>query len=260
MSGRFVVFEGLDGAGKSTQARAVAAALRAAGREVAATREPGGTRLGERLRELLLTPEDGPVTPEAELLRFAAGAGQGRPASEDGTITPEAELLLLFAARAQHLAQVIRPALERGAWVLCDRFTDASYAYQGGGRGLAEERIAALETWLQGGLRPDLTVILDLPAERGLARLASEPLFAGAARDRFEREQWPFFERVRAAYLERRRRAPERYLLVDAERAAGEITREILEALEALAPPSSGNGGRTGEPPHAGPPGLPANA
>lgn len=260
MNGRFVVFEGLDGAGKSTQVRAVAAALRAAGREVAATREPGGTRLGERLRELLLAPGDGPVTQEAELLRFAARAEQGRPAPEDGSITPEAELLLLFAARAEHLARVIRPALERGAWVLCDRFTDASYAYQGGGRGLAEERIAALETWVQGGLRPDLTVILDLPVDRGLARLAPEPLFAGAARDRFEREHFTFFERVRAAYLERRRRAPERYLLIDAERAAGDVTREILEALETLAPASSGAGERTGGPLSPAPPGLPEGA
>lgn len=255
MSGRFVVFEGLDGAGKSTQVRAVAAALRAAGREVAATREPGGTRLGERLREILLTPEDGPVTLEAELLLFAARTDP--PAPEDGAaITPEAELLLLFAARAEHLARVIRPALARGAWVLCDRFTDASYAYQGGGRGLAEERIAALETWVQGGLRPDLTVILDLPVERGLARAAPEPLFAGAARDRFEREHFTFFERVRAAYLERRRRAPERYLLVDAERAPGDVTREVLEALEALAPPPAGAGG----PSPPAPPGLPASA
>ena len=211
MTGRFVAFEGVDGAGKTTQVRAVAEALRdgalSGGAEVVVTtREPGGTPLGERLREVLLAPAD-----EA--------------------IIPDAELLLMFAARAEHLEVRIRPALRRGAWVLCDRFTDASYAYQGGGRGIAAERIAVLESWVQEDLRPHLTVLLDLPVEGGRARIASRPLFSGA--DRFEREQLDFFRRVRDAYLERRRQAPDRYLLIDARLDASEITRTIVEALRA---------------------------
>ena len=204
MTGRFVAFEGLDGAGKTTQVRAVAKALGGGGTEVVVTREPGGTPLGERLREVLLAPAD-------------------------AAIAPDAELLLMFAARAEHLAARIRPALRRGAWVLCDRFTDASYAYQGGGRGIAAERIAALESWVQEGLRPHLTVLLDLPAEGRRTRIAARPLFDTA--DRFERERLDFFRRVRDAYLERRRRAPHRYLLIDARLEAPEITRTIVEAL-----------------------------
>ena len=206
MTGRFIVFEGVDGAGKTTQVRAVAEALNGGGIEVVVTREPGGAPLGERLRELLLAPAD-----EA--------------------ITPDAELLLMFAARAEHLATRIRPALRRGAWVLCDRFTDASYAYQGGGRGIAAERIAVLESWVQEELRPDFTVLLDLPVEKGLARIASRPRFGGA--DRFEGERIDFFQRVREAYLERRRQSPEHYLLIDARRGAPEITRAIVAGLRA---------------------------
>ena len=205
MTGRFVAFEGLDGAGKTTQVRAVAKAL-GGGAEVVVTREPGGTPLGERLREVLLAPAD-------------------------AAIAPDAELLLMFAARAEHLAARIRPALRRGAWVLCDRFTDASYAYQGGGRGIAAERIAALESWVQEELRPHLTVLLDLPAEGRRTRIAARPPFDTA--DRFERERLDFFRRVRDAYLERRRRAPHRYLLIDARLEAPEITRTIVEALRA---------------------------
>lgn len=203
MSGRFIAFEGLDGAGKTTQVRAVAEALRARGIEVATTREPGGTRLGERLRAILLGDEQ---------------------------IVPDAELLLLFAARADHLETRIRPALGRGAWVLCDRFTDASYAYQGGGRGIPAERIAVLESWVQRELRPDLTILLDLPVEASLARI-SGGLFR-ETRDRFERERVEFFERVREAYLERRRRRPERYRVIDARLDPPEVTRAILEALQ----------------------------
>lgn len=202
MTGRFITFEGLDGAGKTTQARAVAEALRARRVEVAITREPGGTRLGERLRAILLGDE---------------------------RIVPDAELLLLFAARADHLETRIRPALGRGAWVLCDRFTDASYAYQGGGRGIPAERISVLESWVQRELRPDFTILLDLPVEASLARL-SGGLFR-ETRDRFEREQVEFFERVREAYLERCRRRPERYRVIDAEFDPPEVTRAILEAL-----------------------------
>ena len=203
MTGRFVTFEGLDGAGKTTQVRAVAEALGGRGIEVAITREPGGTRLGERLRAILLGDE---------------------------RIIPDAELLLLFAARADHLRTRIRPALGRGMWVLCDRFTDASYAYQGGGRGIPAERISVLESWVQRELRPDLTIFLDLPVEVSLARI-SGGLFR-ETRDRFEREHLEFFERVRAAYLERCRRRPDRYRVIDAGLDAPEVTRSILEALQ----------------------------
>ena len=203
MTGRFVTFEGLDGAGKTTQVRAVAEALGGRGIEVAITREPGGTRLGERLRDILLADEP---------------------------IIPDAELLVLFAARADHIETRIRPALGRGAWVLCDRFTDSSYAYQGGGRNIPAERISVLESWVQGALRPDLTIVLDLPVERSLARV-SGGLFR-ETRDRFERERLEFFERVREAYLERCRRHPDRYRLIDAELDVPDVTRAILEALQ----------------------------
>jgi dTMP kinase len=183
---RFITIEGLEGAGKSTCLEHVAKRVRSAGHEVVVTREPGGTGLGEAIRELLLSPAREPIATDAETL-------------------------LMFAARAQHLAQVIRPALARGAWVICDRFTDATYAYQGGGRGVAEERIAALENWVQGQLRPDLTLFLDVPPATGLARAArrSEP-------DRFERERLDFFERTRGAYLARLQAAPDRIRRIDA--------------------------------------------
>lgn len=219
MNGRFVTFEGLDGAGKTTQVRAVAEALGNRGIDVAITREPGGTRLGEQLRGILLGDEP---------------------------IVPDAELLLLFAARAEHLETLIRPALGRGAWVLCDRFTDASYAYQGGGRGIPAARISTLEKWVQDELRPDLTIFLDLPVETSLARIAGG-LFRDP-RDRIEREHVAFFERVRGVYLERCRRQPERYLLVDAGRDAPDVTRTILEALGGERgikppPPAAGSAG-----------------
>ena len=204
MTGRFVTFEGLDGAGKTTQVRAVADALRGRGIDVMITREPGGTPLGERLRELLLADEP---------------------------LIPEVELLLLFAARADHLESRIRPALVRGAWVLCDRFTDASYAYQGGGRGIPVERIAILESWVQLGLRPDLTILLDLPVEVSLARISGRRFHE--TRDRFEREHLEFFERVREGYLARCRQRPDRYRRIDGALEIPGVTRAILEALEA---------------------------
>lgn len=159
MSGLFITLEGPEGAGKSTNRDYLAMCLRAAGIEVLLTREPGGTPLAERIRELLLAPSDEPMAADTELL-------------------------LVFAARAQHLAKVIRPALARGCVVLCDRFTDATYAYQGGGRGLSQQRIAELERFVQGDLRPDLTLLFDLPVEQGLARAA-----ARGRLDRFEQEQ-----------------------------------------------------------------------
>jgi len=202
VSGLFVTLEGPEGAGKSTNREYLAERLRANGVEVLLTREPGGTPLAERIRELLLAPSDE---------RMAA----------------DTELLLVFAARAQHLAEVIRPALARGCVVLCDRFTDATYAYQGGGRGLSTERIAQLEEFVQGELRPQLTLIFDLPVEVGLSRAA-----ARGRLDRFEQEGRGFFEAVRQAYLARAAAAPARYRIVDAAQPLDAVQR----ALDALLP------------------------
>ncbi len=200
MKGLFVTLEGPEGAGKSTNREYLADRLRARELDVVLTREPGGTPLAERIRDLLLTPADEPMAVDTELL-------------------------LVFAARAQHLAQVIRPALARGAVVLCDRFTDATYAYQGGGRGLPLERIAQLETFVQGDLRPDLTLIFDLPVEVGLARAA-----ARGRLDRFEQEGICFFEAVRSAYLQRAEAAPSRYRVLDAGQPLSAVQRDV-EAL-----------------------------
>ncbi|MDX1604957.1 MAG: dTMP kinase [Candidatus Competibacterales bacterium] len=204
LTGRFITLDGPEGAGKTTQLDTIRQHLKAAGLRVVTTREPGGTALGEALRELLL----GGVEP----------------------IGDDTELLLIFAARAEHLARVIRPALARGDWVLCDRFTDATYAYQGGGRGIDESRIASLERWVQDGLQPDLTLLLDVEAATGLGRARRR----GPA-DRFEREDRAFFERVRAAYLRRARACPQRCRIVDAgrplEQVAADLTRILDEAL-----------------------------
>ncbi|WP_166361794.1 dTMP kinase [Pseudomonas akapageensis] len=202
MTGLFITLEGPEGAGKSTNREYLAGHLRAAGIDVVLTREPGGTPLAERIRELLLAPSDEPMNADTELL-------------------------LVFAARAQHLAQVIRPALARGAVVLCDRFTDATYAYQGGGRGLSQERIATLETFVQGELRPDLTLVFDLPVEVGLARAS-----ARGRLDRFEQEGRVFFDAVRSAYLKRAQAQPARYRLID---AALPLV-EVQQALDRLLP------------------------
>ncbi|GAB6041903.1 dTMP kinase [Endothiovibrio diazotrophicus] len=201
MGGRFITIEGTEGGGKSTQMAHVERYLKGRGVEVVLTREPGGTELGEALRELLLGHR------------------------HDG-MSSDAELLMMFAARAQHLEKVIRPALAEGKWVLCDRFTDASFAYQGGGRGIPFEHIAALEQWVQGDFRPDLVLLFDLPVEVGLARAGAR----GAA-DRFEKEQAEFFERVRAAYLERAGAAPERYRIIDASRTIEEVSARVEGAL-----------------------------
>lgn len=203
--GRFLVLEGIEGSGKTTQIERLDTALRAAGHPVRNTREPGGTALGERLRGLLLDPD---------LPGMCA----------------ESELLLMFAARAQHLHEVIRPALQAGDWVLSDRFTDASFAYQGAGRGLGGQRVAQLETWLQGDLRPDLVILLDIDPETGLDRAVQR-----GRRDRIEREALDFFERARRAYRERAERAPGRYLIVDAsadpDTVAGRILAGVRERL-----------------------------
>ncbi|WP_460418501.1 dTMP kinase [Pseudomonas sp. microsymbiont 2] len=202
MSGLFITLEGPEGAGKSTNREYLAARLREQGIDVVMTREPGGTPLAERIRELLLAP------------------------SEEA-MAVDTELLLMFAARAQHLAEVIRPALARGAVVLCDRFTDATYAYQGGGRGLSVERIAILEAFVQGDLRPDLTLVFDLPVEVGLARAA-----ARGRLDRFEQEGQDFFEAVRQAYLRRAGQQPQRYSLLD----AAQPLETVQRAIDALLP------------------------
>ena len=193
--GRFITFEGIDGAGKSSQIAATVALLQAHGIDVDQSREPGGTSLGERLRALLLH--------EAMHL--------------------ETEAMLMFAARREHLAARIEPALVAGRWVVCDRFSDATFAYQVGGRGLAREKFDALEHWVHPDLQPDLTLLFDLPPEIAAARVAA----TGADPDRFEREQREFFERVREAYLQRARHAPHRIRVVDANRAQDVIRADI---------------------------------
>jgi len=198
MRGRFITIEGGEGGGKSTNLAHVRRALEAAGIDTVVTREPGGTELGEALRELLLD-------------------------HRRGGMAVETELLLMFAARAQHLAEVIVPALEAGRWVLCDRFTDATFAYQGGGRGVPAERIAALERWVQGPLRPDLTLLFDLPVAVGMARAGGRE----AAPDRFEREESAFFERVRESYLARAAAEPERFRVIDASRPLNEVQHQL---------------------------------
>jgi dTMP kinase len=200
--GAFITVEGGEGAGKSTQIDVLARGLQAAGKTVRVTREPGGTPLGEKIRALLLDPTN-------------------------AAMLPDAELLLVFAARAQHLAEVIEPALAEGIWVICDRFTDATYAYQGYGRGIDAGRIAALESWVQGERRPDATLLLDVPVEQGLQRAAQR----GQA-DRFEQEQRVFFQRVRDGYLALARQHAGRYWVVN----AGADVVAVRQELEALIP------------------------
>jgi dTMP kinase len=208
--GKFITIEGGEGVGKSTQIGALRDFLASRGVEVVLTREPGGTRRAERIRELLLEPSD---------------------ESMPGTC----ELLLMFAGRSTHLENVIRPALDRGAWVVCDRFTDATYAYQGGGRGVPREHIAALENLVQGELRPDLTLLLDAPLEISSARASARNIASGSS-DRFEREQRGFFERVRAAYLERARNEPNRFVVVDATASVETVAITIRQAIESRLP------------------------
>lgn len=197
--GKFITLEGLDGAGKSTHLEWLVAALRSRGRTVVQTREPGGTPLGEKLRGLLL----------AEPMHL------------------ETEALLMFAARREHIAEVIEPALLRGDWVVCDRFTDASFAYQGGGRGLANEKLAALEHWVQNDLQPDLTLLFNLPAEVARQRVTG----MGRELDRFEREQGEFFERVRDAYLARAAASAGRIRIIDASRSIRDIKVELEQII-----------------------------
>lgn len=207
--GRFITLEGGEGVGKSTNLEWVAQWLAARGVEVVRTREPGGTPRAEAIRELLLS------------------------AKADEPLDADAELLLVFAARAQHLAQRIRPALERGAWVLCDRFTDATFAYQGGGRGIALDRIAELERFVQRGLEPDLTLLLDMPVAAAQQRLQGRLAASGGSRDRFEQEQATFFEAVRHAYLARAAAAPQRMAVIDADAPLATVQARLSACLEA---------------------------
>jgi dTMP kinase len=202
--GLFITVEGVEGVGKSTNLHFIEERLRAAGREVITTREPGGTDLGEQVRALLLD---------------RANTG----------MSADTELLLMFAARAEHLAQVIRPALAAGQWVLCDRFTDATYAYQGGGRGIDPTRIRLLEDWVQGALRPDATFLLDAPVALGMERAGKR-----GALDRFEQEDLAFFERIRGAYLAMAGRDPERYRVIDASQALDAVQARIAAEIDVL--------------------------
>jgi len=204
VQGRFITLEGIEGVGKSTNLEFVADMVRASGRELLLTREPGGTPLAEQLRRIVLHREDEPVPTLAELL-------------------------LMFAGRCLHLENRIRPALEQGTWVICDRFTDATFAYQGGGRGEPSERIETLERWVHGGLQPDLTILLDADPEIGLARAE-----ARGNSDRFERERLEFFRRVRAAYLARAEQFPARFVVVDAARPLSEVREDIRKHINKI--------------------------
>jgi len=201
MRGKFITMEGGEGAGKSTMMDRVAAWLEDAGHQVVTSREPGGTALAEKLREVLLD-------------------------RENSALSGQAELLLLFAARAQHLDELIHPALERGDWVLCDRFTDATWAYQGGGRNLPLRDIETLENLVHGDLQPDLTLLLDLPVEQGLKRAGER-----SQADRFEQESKAFFERVRNAYLQRARLSPERFAVINASGSMDQVWAQIATVL-----------------------------
>jgi dTMP kinase len=201
MRGRFITIEGGEGAGKSTMADRVVCWLEASGHRVVHTREPGGTELAEKLRTILLD-------------------------RENSELCGKAELMLMFAARAQHLDELIRPALEQGKTVLCDRFTDATWAYQGGGRQLPGEDIAVLEQLVHGDLQPDLTLLLDLPVEQGLKRASDR-----SEADRFEQESRAFFQRVREAYLARARLAPERFAVIDASVGPEDVWERIETVL-----------------------------
>ncbi|WP_336269332.1 dTMP kinase [Vreelandella arctica] len=207
--GRFITLEGGEGVGKSTNVGFVAEWLEAQGLEVVRTREPGGTERGEAIRALLLDPA--PQEP----------------------LHVDAELLLMFAARAQHLVEKILPALARGAWVVCDRFTDATFAYQGGGRGIAKERIAVLENFVQQGLSPDLTLLLDMPKEAAKQRLEVRLRDRHEQLDRFEQEQADFFQAVRDAYLARAEEAPERFAVIEAQHSLEEVQAQIRRILSA---------------------------
>ncbi len=206
--GRFITLEGGEGVGKSTNVAFVEAWLKERGIDVVRTREPGGTARAEAIRELLLDP------------------------SPNEPLSVDAELLLVFAARAQHLTEKILPALARGAWVVCDRFTDATFAYQGGGRGIDAQRIAQLEQFVQRGLAPDVTLLLDMSPEAAKERLEGRLRDLNTQRDRFEQERVEFFMAVRRAYLERAASAPERFALIDAAQPLQDVQVALSRVLE----------------------------
>jgi dTMP kinase len=199
--GRFITFEGIDGAGKSTHIGFVTAYLKGAGKTVVSSREPGGTALGEKLRDLLLHEK----------------------------MHLETEALLMFASRREHIAQVIAPALARGDWVLSDRFTDASFAYQGGGRGMDRAKMEGLEQWVHPHLQPDLTLLFDVPLEVARARLDTTRTL-----DKFEQEEADFFARCRNEYLRRAAASPERIVVIDSTQSIDEVREALLSALEKL--------------------------
>ena len=207
MTGKFISFEGGDGAGKSTQLFLLSEDLEARGRRVVLTREPGGTRLSEQIRSWVLQESDALCKP--------------------------AELLLIFAARAQHISEVIKPALLRGDWVLCDRFTDASYAYQGGGRGLPAELIQQVEAVSTECMQPDLTLLLDLPVIEGIERSVNR----GQGGDRFEEQDIEFKRRVRQAYLDRQSNEPDRIRIINATRSIESVHTQILDLISKLIDP-----------------------
>lgn len=201
--GKFITLEGIDGAGKSTQLAWIVELLQRTGLQAVVTREPGGTELGERLRAVLL--------------------------DKSMTMHAETEALLMFAARREHLDKVILPALAQGQWVISDRFTDASFAYQGGGRGLDTGKLEILEHWVQGALQPDLTLYFDVPVEVGQQRVSQIK-----SADRFEKERGDFFQRVRAAYLDRARQFPGRIKIIDSSRPLGEVNAAVERILKNL--------------------------
>ena len=207
---KFITLEGIEGAGKSSCMMVIKELVQNAGHQVLVTREPGGTPLGEDLRNLLL--------------------GHKHAGMADDT-----ELLLMFAARAEHLRNKIEPAMKKGQWVLCDRFTDATYAYQGGGRGLDAGKIRRLEDWVQQGIKPDLTLLLDLPVATGMQRASGR-----SAPDRIESEASGFFQRVRQAYLSIAAEEPERVKIIDASRNFSEVTEQLVEQLKGLLDASPG--------------------
>ena len=200
--GKFISLEGIDGAGKSTHLAFIADHLRATGKQVIVTREPGGTPLGEMLRDMVLSQ----------------------------AMHVETETLMMFASRREHIDKVIVPALEKGIWIISDRFTDATFAYQGGGRGIATERLEMLENWVQGDLQPDLTLLFDVPVAVSRERLAFN-----VALDRFEQEKQDFFTRVRDAYLVRAAAYPKRIRVIDSSRSIAEIQAELLRVFESMA-------------------------
>jgi dTMP kinase len=203
--GKFITLEGGEGVGKTTNVPFIKAYLQDHKIPVVVTREPGGTKLAEKIRELLLQ-------------------------NNEEVLTSPAEILLMFAARSQHLAHVIKPALEQGQWVLCDRFTDATYAYQGGGRGMSMETISWLENFVQDDLRPDLTLLLDLSVETGMARAKNR----GGQIDRFESEHLFFFDRVKQAYLRQAQQYPKRITIIKADQPLDSVQKAIAEALKPL--------------------------